>query len=258
MIKFFRKIRYNLMSENKTGKYFKYAIGEIILVVIGILIALQINNWNERKKSTSQLRSQLVAIQNDINSDLTLFDQRQDVLKSAAASGDRLWVLINSSTPVEDNMQSKIDFLEAGNFPEYQIVTTAYEDLISTGFSSLINNKALKTSLANYYSQEAIQGLNIEQRIRYTNDYFDARYKHMNPYMLSNHLNNRFKIDTLNIKSLDSFALDWDAIKKDENYRMALSKVISQRVGDDHILYRVTEKCKELHQEIEDYLSSME
>ena len=42
MIKFFRRIRYKLMSENKTGKYFKYAVGEIILVVIGILIALQI------------------------------------------------------------------------------------------------------------------------------------------------------------------------------------------------------------------------
>jgi len=44
MIKFFRKIRYDLMKKNKTGKYFKYAVGEILLVVIGILIALQINN----------------------------------------------------------------------------------------------------------------------------------------------------------------------------------------------------------------------
>jgi hypothetical protein len=51
MIKFFRKIRFNLMEQNKTSRYFKYAIGEIILVVIGILIALQINNWNESRKS---------------------------------------------------------------------------------------------------------------------------------------------------------------------------------------------------------------
>ena len=50
MIKFFRQIRFKLMNENKTSKYFKYAIGEIILVVIGILIALQINNWNENNK----------------------------------------------------------------------------------------------------------------------------------------------------------------------------------------------------------------
>ena len=58
MIKFFRKIRQNLLSQGKTGKYFKYAIGEIILVVIGILIALQINNWNEYQKDrkSEQLR----------------------------------------------------------------------------------------------------------------------------------------------------------------------------------------------------------
>jgi hypothetical protein len=49
MIKIFRKIRYKLMSENKTGRYFKYAIGEIVLVVIGILIALSINNWNQNR-----------------------------------------------------------------------------------------------------------------------------------------------------------------------------------------------------------------
>ncbi|MFC4720857.1 DUF6090 family protein [Geojedonia litorea] len=51
MIKFFRHIRQNLIMENKSGKYLKYALGEIILVVIGILIALQINNWNENRKA---------------------------------------------------------------------------------------------------------------------------------------------------------------------------------------------------------------
>ena len=55
MIKFFRHIRKNLLMENKTSKYFKYAIGEIILVVIGILIALQINNWNEQRKVNTQV-----------------------------------------------------------------------------------------------------------------------------------------------------------------------------------------------------------
>lgn len=49
MIKFFRRIRYNLMERGRTIKYFKYAIGEIVLVVIGILIALQINTWNQAR-----------------------------------------------------------------------------------------------------------------------------------------------------------------------------------------------------------------
>ena len=52
MIKFFRKIRYDLMEKNKTGKYIKYAIGEIILVVIGILIALSVNNWNKIRSNS--------------------------------------------------------------------------------------------------------------------------------------------------------------------------------------------------------------
>lgn len=51
MIKLFRNIRKNLFDQGKTSKYFKYAIGEIFLVVIGILIALQINNWNENRKA---------------------------------------------------------------------------------------------------------------------------------------------------------------------------------------------------------------
>jgi hypothetical protein len=65
MIKFFRKIRYDLMNQNKTSKYFKYAIGEIFLVVFGILIALQINNWNEDRKSTAKEKSVLAAIHNE-------------------------------------------------------------------------------------------------------------------------------------------------------------------------------------------------
>ena len=69
MIKFFRKIRQNLLSENKFSKYLIYAIGEIILVVIGILIALQINNWNESRKHRFQEITILQNIKEDISLD---------------------------------------------------------------------------------------------------------------------------------------------------------------------------------------------
>ena len=70
MIKFFRKIRQNLLSEGKTRKYLKYAIGEIVLVVIGILIALQINNWNEDRKSEAKKQDYYVQLLDDLNSDI--------------------------------------------------------------------------------------------------------------------------------------------------------------------------------------------
>lgn len=75
MIKFFRKIRQNLILENKTSKYFKYAIGEIILVVIGILIALSINNWNEKRLKQEQLISVYERIVVDIDNDVQQMSQ---------------------------------------------------------------------------------------------------------------------------------------------------------------------------------------
>ncbi|MEM5540167.1 DUF6090 family protein [Olleya sp. AS48] len=73
MINFFRKIRQNLLSEGKLGKYIKYAIGEIILVVIGILIALQINNWNENRKQQSEIIDIYNQIALDLDNDISEF-----------------------------------------------------------------------------------------------------------------------------------------------------------------------------------------
>lgn len=74
MIKIFRKIRQKLLSENKFSKYLIYAIGEIILVVIGILIALQINNWNEKQKNETKTRLLFSEILQDIENDIKAID----------------------------------------------------------------------------------------------------------------------------------------------------------------------------------------
>ena len=74
MIKFFRQIRYDLMEKNKTGKYFKYALGEIVLVVIGILIALSINNWNDSRKNRISERELLDNIHRDFVQNKIQFD----------------------------------------------------------------------------------------------------------------------------------------------------------------------------------------
>ena len=67
MIKFFRKIRFDLMGQNKRSKYIKYAIGEIVLVVIGILIALSISNWNQKQLEKKQIRNIYARIIQDFN-----------------------------------------------------------------------------------------------------------------------------------------------------------------------------------------------
>lgn len=66
MIKFFKKIRFELLENNKTGKYLKYAIGEILLVIIGILIAVSINGWNEDRKGKIEEQSILKDLKQEV------------------------------------------------------------------------------------------------------------------------------------------------------------------------------------------------
>ena len=70
MLKFFRKIRKNLLTEGNFSKYLLYALGEIILVVIGILIALQIDNWNSEKKDLKAERSYLTSLYGEFSTNL--------------------------------------------------------------------------------------------------------------------------------------------------------------------------------------------
>ena len=70
MLRFFRQIRQRLLTENRFSKYLLYAVGEILLVVIGILIALQVDNWNENRKARRELNTILVEIHKDLNNDL--------------------------------------------------------------------------------------------------------------------------------------------------------------------------------------------
>jgi hypothetical protein len=149
MIKFFRKIRYDLMEKNKTGKYFKYAVGEIILVVIGILIALQINNWNEHRKVDGEIVKALTEIRSNLISDSLRIRQTR----------------IKKSEDI--NIQSTVIYaLESRNIPydsiEYHLgrvmivrrivlVDNGYQLMKKFGLERL-KNQELRNELINYYT----------------------------------------------------------------------------------------------------------
>ncbi|SDB51355.1 hypothetical protein SAMN03097699_1831 [Flavobacteriaceae bacterium MAR_2010_188] len=89
MIKFFRKIRYDLTEKNKTGKYLKYAIGEIVLVMIGILLALQVSNWNQARQNGQQEAILLTQLLNEYSNNLeqlnNKIETRDDIMRSSLA-----------------------------------------------------------------------------------------------------------------------------------------------------------------------------
>lgn len=125
MIKFYRKIRQNLIMENKTSKYLKYAIGEIVLVVIGILMALQINNWNEQNNKEAKIVNTLKEIQNDILIDLVqanrIFDYQ--VYTDSISKG-----VFNNRFTAEDYRSNKVQKI-GYNYRDFKTVTNGFDNL---------------------------------------------------------------------------------------------------------------------------------
>jgi len=132
MIKFFRKIRQNLLMENKTGKYFKYAIGEIVLVVIGILIALQINNWNEKRGQEKTVKSIYSIIKSDLTNDIEKFDK---IINKMALL----------DTVFKKVIQKKMTLKDYQNCPDCVNLLMGYQDIAveERGLKLLTDNGAL-------------------------------------------------------------------------------------------------------------------
>ena len=136
MIKFYRRIRYDLMEKNKTGKYFKYAIGEIILVVIGILIALQINNWNESRIDRISEQAILKQLQSEFKSNLKQLDEKIGIRSYIMNSAIQL--LSN----IDDTAIRNVDSIEmhiAKTIP-YTTFDPIINDLATSGNLRLIRN----------------------------------------------------------------------------------------------------------------------
>ncbi|HSM63544.1 MAG TPA: DUF6090 family protein [Gillisia sp.] len=144
MIKFFRKIRQKMIGENKFSKYLIYAIGEIILVVIGILIALQINNWNENRKNSNEE----TAILESLGKNLILAKKQSESLVSAEKNSKVALLLvlgIGSINSIDKNTISDKKFKDAFWNLENDIpVINTYTDLKNTNKLGLIKNQKIK------------------------------------------------------------------------------------------------------------------
>ena len=150
MIKLFKNIRKNLIMENKSSKYFKYAIGEIVLVVIGILIALQINNWNENQKAKTTEIYVLKEILSNLNEDGIILSEIVEHREKAKISVAAMLNYLQTENINKDTIEK--DMLHFLTFERYFPINNAYEVLKSKGLH-LSNNK-LTTQISRYYDYE--------------------------------------------------------------------------------------------------------
>lgn len=150
MISFFRKIRKGLVTESKFKKYLLYAVGEIILVVIGILIALQINSWNDYRKERKSEQLILHNFKNNLETDIELLNQFQDGAEIGLKAVDTTLLIVNGHLGFNFNsFSSSIEKILSNNY--FQSTTTTFDQAISTGKIDLILDDKLRSELLYYY-----------------------------------------------------------------------------------------------------------
>ena len=151
MIAFFRKIRQKLLNENRFSKYLLYAVGEIFLIVFGIMIALQLNNWNEEKRLQKDTDRYLVKLHQDLLGIQKLYEyddpdswpqQALDALKYVESCGT-----------ADSLKQSFVQMLkDHQGIPSYRVNRSTYDEMISTGALTRIPSDSLKNAILDFFN----------------------------------------------------------------------------------------------------------
>jgi len=214
--------------ENKTGKYFKYAIGEIILVVIGILIALSINNWNENRKERIEEQSLLTQLHSEFKSNLEQLDQKIILRNNMISASFKLLNYIDY--PETRQTDSILKYLG------YTVITPTFDpiinDIISSGRIQLLQNDKLKEKLSRLTS-EIVQVTEEEQV------WLNYRSNHYTPLLIEHSLYRNLINRYWKANIISSFHLDKDTktefnlgqSKKDMN----LSDFLNDSRFENHI-----------------------
>ncbi len=154
MIKFFRKIRQQLIGEGKVRKYLVYALGEILLVVIGILIALQVNNWNQEKKNRIIEAELLQALHQEFTYNQEQATLAIDLLNTVKS--DMILMLQFTGPEYNDISVQKFEALISGagkDELEYHPSIGVVQDIINAGQLNNISNTDLRRKLASWESK---------------------------------------------------------------------------------------------------------
>ena len=201
MIKFFRRIRQQLLGEGKTGKYLKYALGEILLVMVGILLALQVNNWNEGRKEKVLEKALLVEVHATVKTNHGLVKRGLERWQSTTEALEFIMHALDNRLPYTDSLaryfaeahRKRGNNLNSLNF-------SGYKSLENRGFN-LIRNRELRNQIINLF-EVRLAGLatannqldidNSSFHYEYIAKNFKLRYNSEIPHNYENLLNDSF------------------------------------------------------------------
>lgn len=262
MIKFFRNIRKKLIEQSKVRNYFFYAIGEIILVVIGILIALQINNWNQDSNNKKREYQYYNRLYEDVLEEKAILESTVNYSNQVIHHAkNAIAVFENSPNSNPNPIDNLIDMYQASQLQDPYSAESTYKELIASGQINLLQNDNLKTALIRYYevnwTESAVFKLtnnyrqnlrgkmpdDIQSEIRLKCN--DIYTKSRNGYQTSLPENCKVTIDYNVAKSVV------DSLSKDDDLKRDLRYLIGNETGKLNDLITIRTSLNDLIKQLE-------
>ena len=186
MLKFLRKVRKSMINSGQTQKYIVYAVGEIFLVMIGIILALQVNNWNEQRKQKRVTENYLTTLMYDLKDNLVQIETKDIRILERIEKVNNIKSIINSKDANIDSLkfiaEKKLDF---------RIVTynafnnNTYQTLKNTGHLEFMHKRIQKNLQEMQFLEEDL--INVSQGSR--DNYDDLMTSYQLKFPPSRHLN---------------------------------------------------------------------
>jgi len=167
MIKFFRKIRKKMADDNKPIKYLRYAFGEIVLIMIGILLALQINNWNQNRIKLNESIIHLKSLKSDLEVDTIYFNQQK---REAQKQVDNYRIFFKKSYETQNNIEEVTELIDlAYPLTNYlQVQNSTFLEMVNAGKLNDLANEELKSRIVALYRDYEIARLSNRDYNEYT------------------------------------------------------------------------------------------
>ena len=241
MLQFFRNIRQKLIREGQLSRYLLYAIGEIILVVIGILIALQINNWNEWRKEREREKIVLEDIRDNISRNDQLIELTLEKLRHIDRSTDTVKSLINTKSAYYDSLSYHFSqAIRHGGFL-LRLNLDGYESLKNAGFD-IIRNENLKDQILSLF-EVTYSSYDIE--LKWSNEVYSGFYGWWDQYFHTT------EEDLL-------IPIDYDQILESRSFLSKINETIVVRESIKKVIYDCQNHNKSVLQLINDELLKSE
>lgn len=248
MIKFFRKIRQNLLTENKLSKYFLYAVGEIVLVVLGILIALQLNNYNDTLKQEKQELKTLVNLNLDFEFNLSEIERNINILKNNTNASIK--VISHTGNKFSDDFDINSLLDQTVYIPQYFPQNGFLLELMNSGNLGIIRNDILRNRLSSWLP--TLETLNDKEQ-------FALEFcKDLIRYIVKN--GSWIKADEMSTdEQIQGIGIPKSGFEIDNNRMLnsvEFENLIENQIVNNTILLERQERCLKLNKEIVELLRS--